>query len=245
MVFTNATYSPKAHHSKLGRVGCVDTQWRFVFILWVVRLVGTFTWVCSNACYSVLFMCVLVNQNHCRFRQSPWTGGYLRPSVCVFESVILLNDIVGRIKFCFVPVRCNSYIKLSQKWLVPLLSCNILTYSMEQSPSWEVNRFWASQGIPRILGNPKVHYRIHKCPPPVHILSQLDPVHTTTSHFLKIHLQIILPSTPGLPSDLLLSGFPTKTLYSPLLYPYALYVPPISFFLICSPGEYMISSTGH
>ena len=47
---------------------------------------------------------------------------------------------------------------------------------MEQSPSWEANWFSASQEIPRILWNPKVHYRIHKCPPPVPILSQLDQV---------------------------------------------------------------------
>ena len=73
----------------------------------------------------------------------------------------------------------------------------LLTYSMEQSPSWEANRFSASQEIPLILWNPKVHYRFHKCPPPVPILSQLDPVHSPTFHLLKIHLNIILPSRPG------------------------------------------------
>ena len=33
---------------------------------------------------------------------------------------------------------------------------------MEQSPSWEANRFPASQEILRILWNPKVPYPIHK-----------------------------------------------------------------------------------
>jgi len=38
----------------------------------------------------------------------------------------------------------------------------LLTYSMVQSPSGEANWFAASQEIPRISRNPKVHYRTHK-----------------------------------------------------------------------------------
>ena len=96
---------------------------------------------------------------------------------------------------------------------------------MEQSPSWEANWFSACQEILCILWNPKVYYCLHKCPPPAHILSQLNPVHTPTSHFLKIHLNIILPSTPVSPSGLFPSGFPTKTLYMPLLSPHTCYMP--------------------
>ena len=93
----------------------------------------------------------------------------------------------------------------------------LLTYSTELSPSWETTRFAASQEIPCILWNPKVHYRNHKCPQPVPILSQLDPVQTTTSHFLKIHLNILSSHLRlGLPSGLFPSGFRTETLYTPL-----------------------------
>ena len=75
----------------------------------------------------------------------------------------------------------------------------LLTYSIHHSPSSEAKRFASSQKIPRILWNPKVHYRIHKCQPPVPIPSHINTIHTTRSHFLKIHLNIILPSTPGSP----------------------------------------------
>ena len=48
------------------------------------------------------------------------------------------------------------------------------------------------QDIPCILCNPNIHPAINKRPPPVPILSQIDP-----AHFLKMHLNIILPPKSG------------------------------------------------
>ena len=67
-----------------------------------------------------------------------------------------------------------------------------ITNSMEQNGSWEASSSWASQ-IPRILWNPKVNYHVSKSPPPISVLSQINPFPAPLpSRFLKIHFNIIL-----------------------------------------------------
>ena len=99
------------------------------------------------------------------------------------------------------------------------------TYSMVQSPSSEANWFAASQEIPRISRNPKVHYHTHKRLPPVSILGQPNPVHTPTSHLLKIRSNIIHPSTPRSPQWSPSLRFPQQDPIHPPLLTHTHYMP--------------------
>ena len=114
---------------------------------------------------------------------------------------------------------------------------HLLTHAMEQSSSWEDNRFSASQEIPRILWNHKAHYCFFKSLPPVPVLSHINPVHIPPYfHFLKIHLNIILPSMPESSKWSFSLSFPHQNQYAPLLSPIRATFLSISFFSIWTPG---------
>ena len=101
---------------------------------------------------------------------------------------------------------------------------------MQQSPSWEANRSSAHQEVPCILWNPMAHFRIHKCPPAVPILSQINPIHAFQPHLLNTHFISKLPLSLCVPSGLFPSVVPTKPQHAPLLSAIHATCPPTSFF---------------
>ena len=127
--------------------------------------------------------------------------------------------LVTRTKFIFKKESLDTLLLIFLLYIANYnLLTYLLTYSMVQSPSSEAKWFAASQEIPRISRNPKVHYRNHKRPPPISILGQTNPVHIHTSHLLETHPNIIHPSTPRSPQWSLSLRFPHQyPIHPPLL----------------------------
>jgi hypothetical protein len=104
----------------------------------------------------------------------------------------------------------------------------VLTYSMEQTTSQLVKKFPIFYGTSRFITAftiaPTCSYpepdRSSRCP---------------KSHFLNLHLNIILPSMSGSSKWSLSFTFPYQVPYAPLLSPYVLHTPPILFFSLDHP----------
>jgi len=110
----------------------------------------------------------------------------------------------------------------------------------------KLTSFQLVKKFPSFYGTPKVHYHINQCPPPVPILSQLDPVHTPHPTSLK-YILIYYPLIYACISQAV--SFPQVSTPKPCIHlsspPYALHVPPISFCSILSPEQYWVRSTDH
>ena len=109
--------------------------------------------------------------------------------------------------------------------IIIITTTYLLPSNMEQGCSWEANQFAASQWIPSKFMEPEVSLPHSQVPATCPILSQLDPFHIPTSHFLRAHLNIILPSAPGSPLWSLSLRFPHQNLVQTSPLPHMCHMP--------------------
>ena len=96
--------------------------------------------------------------------------------------------------------------------------------------TWQGSSFSACHEMPHFSFNPNFHYRIHKNPPLLPILSQINPSNPSQSYFLNLNFKIILWPMPGSSDWPLSLGFLHQ---NPLCFLRSVqHTLPISFFVI-------------
>lgn len=138
----------------------------------------------------------MVSGFHCGIKEIFFLLEFLVTDITshIFNGPAKLSQNVSNYK----KILCN--IQEEQRFQLQNLSCVVYTeISVRMLTLWNAwIRVILEKIIFRQLGtkfcvywNPNIHYHVYKNPP--HSRSQIHPVHTTPSYFIKVHFNIIIP----------------------------------------------------
>ena len=172
-----------------------------------------------------------------------------KKNVAFKQDCVKVYRIIPNIKVVFTFVPCSILILLKLYLFTNWCTTYLLTYLLtpwcrvllEKLTDLQlVKKFLAFHGTRRfITALTSVRYLSLSWASPIQSIYP-HPISCRSILILSTHLRL------GLPSSLLPSGFPTKTLYTLYtLYTYAPHAQPISFFSILSPAQYWVRSTDH
>jgi len=162
-----------------------------------------------------------------------------RGSFCDLRSDHLLEIWISAFRVSNLSCR---FIALYDECNLPLYNPSpsrhyyILTYSTERSPSWEGNRFLASQERFSTVVTSTHHLSVYW----VTSIQSRPPQPTSWRSILTLSSHLCL----GLPSVSLREENPEPCVHLSSS-PYMLHAPPISFFSIWSLEQYWVRSTDH
>jgi len=209
--------------------------WEETLLLTTCTLMGDVSTGGSGLGLCAYRICTLQCSN-CREKVTGDQSALCAPGCVCYRLTVGYNAIDSKHKWSPVLRPVCNYLNLHKTLYWKFQTANKTSFKqlyrfIDWPASWSrvlVEKLPGSQPVKKFLafyGTRRFITAVTSCPPTVPILSHIDPVHVVTYHFLEIHFNIILPSTPGSSKLSLSLRFPHQTPVWISILPQTYYMP--------------------